>query len=196
LEFVEGHERYNLPAGHTFPLFVVPKAGQKDDLDRWLEGTVASSDVQVQTYRQQAARVREEAHSLMLSMALIESAVAIVAAIAVAVLNAVFLTQRQPEFGVLHALGFGRPRLVRRTARETALTTAAAWGVSALGCGVALAILQIGVLAPLGLRLDPLNLTPWLYTLPIPVAVLAAATATVAQTLSRLDPVSIIERRA
>jgi ABC-type lipoprotein release transport system permease subunit len=196
LEFVVGHERYNFPAGHTFPLFVVPKAGQKDDLDRWLEGTVASDDVQVQTYRQQAARVREAAQSLMLSMALIESAVAAVAAVALAVLNAVFLSQRQSEFGLLHALGFGRPHLVRRTARETALTTAAAWCVSALGCGMALGVLQFGILTPLGLRLDPLNLTPWLYTLPIPVAVLVATSGTMARALSRLDPVSIIERRA
>jgi hypothetical protein len=55
--------------------------------------------------------------------------------------------------------------------------------------------LQLGVFEPLGLRVDFLNLTPWLFTLPIPVAVLAVSTGTIARTLSKLDPVSIIERR-
>jgi hypothetical protein len=39
------------------------------------------------------------------------------------------------------------------------------------------------------------NPTPWLFTLPIPVAVLAASAGTIGWTLSRLDPVAIIERR-
>jgi hypothetical protein len=37
---------------------------------------------------------------------------------------------------------------------------------------------------------------PWLFTLPIPVAVIAASGGLVARMLRRLDPVSVIERRA
>jgi hypothetical protein len=55
--------------------------------------------------------------------------------------------------------------------------------------------LQFGLFAPLGLRLNFFNLTPWLFTLPIPVAVLFVSAGTMARTLSKLDPVSIIERR-
>jgi hypothetical protein len=51
------------------------------------------------------------------------------------------------------------------------------------------------VFAPLGLTFNLFNLTPWLYTLPIPLAVLAAATVTTARVLARLDPVTIIERK-
>jgi hypothetical protein len=54
---------------------------------------------------------------------------------------------------------------------------------------------SVGVFTPLGLRLNLFNLTPWLFTLPIPVAVLAVTTGTIARTLAKLDPVSIIERR-
>jgi hypothetical protein len=43
---------------------------------------------------------------------------------------------------------------------------------------------------------DFLNPAPWLFTLPMPLAVVAVSTGLVAWTLSRLDPVSIIERRA
>jgi hypothetical protein len=39
------------------------------------------------------------------------------------------------------------------------------------------------------------NVTPWLFTLPIPVAVIGASAGTIAWALSRLDPVAVIERR-
>jgi hypothetical protein len=113
-----------------------------------------------------------------------------------AVLNHIFVSQRQLEFGLLYALGHGRWRLVWRTLREAAFTTGAAWWLSAVLCLAGLLYLRFGVFMPLGLRLNLLNLTPWLFTLPIPVAVLVASGCTIARTLSRLDSVAIIERRA
>jgi hypothetical protein len=44
-------------------------------------------------------------------------------------------------------------------------------------------------------RFDFFNLTPWFYTLPVPVAVLVVSAGAVGWTLARLDPVTIIERR-
>ena len=196
LEFVESHEAFNISDDAVFPLIVVPKAGQKAALDDWLEGELASSEVRVQTYRQQAARAQRESHSMILAMALIESVIAVVAAIALAVLNYIFVSQRQSEFGVLNALGFGRLQLVGRTVRQIAFTTGTAWALSAILCLIGLLYLQFRVFTPLGLKLNLFNPTPWLFTLPIPVAVLAATTGTVARTLSKLDPVSIIERRS
>ncbi len=73
---------------------------------------------------------------------------------------------------------------------------AAAWLVAALGCTAILLGLQYGLYIPAGLRLNLLNLTPWLYTLPVPAAVLTVSAAAVSRVLSRLDPVSIVERRA
>jgi hypothetical protein len=43
----------------------------------------------------------------------------LVASIALAVLGYVFFSQRQDEFGVLHAIGHSRRWLVRRTVGET-----------------------------------------------------------------------------
>jgi len=193
LEFLESQEASDVP--DLPPLILVPKAGQKDALDDWLENELASDEVWVATYRQRVARAQEKTRSMILTIALLESAIAVVAAIALAVLNYVFVSQRQSEFGVLHALGYGRLRLVWRTMREAAFTTGAAWGLSAILCLIGLLYLQFRVFTPLGLRLNLLNLTPWLFTLPIPVAVLAVTSSTIARTLSKLDPVSIIERR-
>jgi ABC-type lipoprotein release transport system permease subunit len=196
LEFIESHEEFGISPATVSSLIVVPKAGQKAALDDWLEDKLASDDVYVLTYRQQAAQAREQTRSLMLTMALIESLVALVAAVSLAVLNHIFVSQRQLEFGLLHALGHGRWRLVWRTLREAAFTTGAAWWLSATLCLAGLLYLRFGVFKPLGLRLNLLNLTPWLFTLPIPVAVLLASGGTIARTLSKLDSVAIIERTA
>jgi ABC-type lipoprotein release transport system permease subunit len=193
LEFLESHEAVHVP--DVPPLIVVPRAGQTDTLDNWLENELAGVGVSVLTYRRELSRARENAHSQILAMALLESIIAIIAAITLAVLNYIFVSQRLSEFGVLHALGYDRLRLVWRTVRETLFTTGIAWGFSAVLCLIGLFFLQLGVFEPLGLRVDFLNLTPWLFTLPIPVAVLAVSTGAIARTLSKLDPVSIIERR-
>jgi ABC-type lipoprotein release transport system permease subunit len=195
LEFFESHEAFDIPAGYIYPLIVVPKSGQKAVLDNWLENELASDRVHVSTYRQQAARAQERAHTQILTIALLESVIAVVAAVALAILNYISVSQRQSEFGVLHALGYSRSRLVRRGIGETAFTTGAAWGLSAFLLLIGLLYLQFRVFEPLGLRLNFFNLTPWLYTLPIPIAVLAVTGGTIAWTLSKLDPVSIIEKR-
>jgi putative ABC transport system permease protein len=193
LEFMESHEAFDVP--DVPPLIVVPKAGQKDTLDDWLENELASDGVSVLTYRQQVDRARKSARSMMLAYALLESVIAVVAAIGLAVLNYIFISERQSEFGVLHALGYGRLRLVWRSIGETAFTTGVAWGLSVILFLIGLLALQFAVFAPLGLRLDVFNLTPWLFTLPVPVAVLAVTGGTIARTLGKLDPVSVIERR-
>jgi ABC-type lipoprotein release transport system permease subunit len=193
LEFLESQEAYDVP---DVPwLIVVPKAGQKGALDDWLEMELAGVDAKVSTYRREVDRIQNKARQDMLSMALLEGLIAGVAAIGLAVLNHVFTSQRHSEFGVLHALGYGRRQLVRRVLGETAFTAGIAWSFSAIAGLVSMLCLRFAVFAPLGLTFGLFNLTPWLYTLPIPVAVLAVTTGTTARTLSRLDAVSIIERR-
>jgi ABC-type antimicrobial peptide transport system permease subunit len=123
-------------------------------------------------------------------MALLESLLAIVAAITLVVLNYVFITQRQSELGVLNALGFSRLKLIWRTLRETVLTTSAAWIVSIILCLIGL-IYQGLTFAARGLSYDWANPIPWLFTLPIPIAVLLATSGTVAWMLSKLDPAAI-----
>ena len=124
-----------------------------------------------------------------------EAILAVVAALALAVLNRIFVTQRRDEFGVLHAAGHSRAALIARTVGESTGIAGAAWLIGAAGCLVFLIGAQTIVYAPRGMSLDLTNPTPWLVTLPIPVAVVAASAGTIAWELSRLDPVAVIERR-
>jgi ABC-type lipoprotein release transport system permease subunit len=192
LEFIDS---YRSDWKTDLALFVVPKAGQKAALDAWLEDEIASNQREVSTYSKNRADYQYQKRSLLLAFLLMESVIAAVAAIALAGLNYIFVTQRQSEFGVLNALGFTRLQLVWRVARETAATIVAAWLLSVALCAAGLLYMQFGIYASLGFRLDFFNSTPWLFTLPIPVTVLAASVGTIAWTLARLDPVAIIERR-
>jgi putative ABC transport system permease protein/lipoprotein-releasing system permease protein len=112
-----------------------------------------------------------------------------------AILNRVFIAQRRDEFGVLHAVGHSRADLVARTLREGTSITAAAWLGGAAVCVAGLFFAQAVVYEPFGLSIDFFNPAPWLFTLPIPVAVVAASAGTIAWALKRLDPVAVIERR-
>ncbi|MBN1889188.1 MAG: hypothetical protein JW850_14440 [Thermoflexales bacterium] len=176
-------------------LVVVPKAGQKAELDAWLESQIAGERHLVFTYGNQTALFQKQLGMLLFSLSLVETIIAMVAALALAGLNAIFVAQRQVEFGVLKALGFSRLQLVGRIMREALLTTSAAWLVTIVVCAISLFGMQYGWYAPLGLRFNVFNPTPWLYTLPVPVAVFAANVGTVARMLARLDSVAIIEGR-
>jgi ABC-type antimicrobial peptide transport system permease subunit len=174
---------------------VVPRAEQKAALDAWLESQIAGESRLVYTYDNQQAAFQREMSAMLFTFSLMESILALVAALALAGLNYIFVTQRQAEFGVLNALGFGRLQLVWRVVREALFTTGAAWLAGMLGCAVILFCLQSGVFASAGLKLNFFNPAPWLFTLPVPAAVLAVSAGTVGWALSRLDPVAIIERR-
>ena len=96
---------------------------------------------------------------------------------------------------MLHALGRSRPWLVLRTAKESLGAVSVAWLMGTAACIAGLILFQVNVYAPKGLSLDIFSLIPWLFTLPIPLIVVAASAGTTAWMLSRLDPVAIIERR-
>lgn len=194
LEFLESHEAFRLP--DSLPIFVVPKSGQKDILNDWLENELTSEkDVEVLTFRQEIARDQQELAVFLLVMGAVEILISIVAAVALAGLNHIFISQRQPEFGILHALGFKRRHLVGRGLQETVFTTGAAWGLSAFLVLLVILYIRFNLFEPLGLVFDLFNGTPWFYTLPIPVSVLVVTASTITWTLRKIDPVTIIEQR-
>ena len=191
-EYLESHERTSSRPVH---LLVVPADGRKNELDAWLEESVASAQTDVVSYDTEYREHQQFTHGLVQIFALVGSATAIVAAIAMATLNYVFFTQRREEFGTLHAVGRSRLWLVLRTMKETGSMITVAWLIGAVLCGIGLMYIQAIVYTPRGLSLNPFNPTPWLLTFPIPLAVVAISAGTIGRLLSRLDPVSIIEGR-
>jgi ABC-type lipoprotein release transport system permease subunit len=193
LEYIQGHELY---AAQSNYLLVVPHQGHKAEIDRWLEESIASTRTLVNTFDVQLRDLQRAVRSLILLIAAVEGVVAIVAAIALATLNHIFFEQRRSEFGILNAVGRSRPWLLFRTTRETVSTVGAAWLLGAVVCVISLVYAQANVYAPVGIRLDLFSLAPWLFTLPVPLAVVSASTGTIARMLRSLDPVTVIEGKA
>jgi hypothetical protein len=191
-EYLNSHELY---ASSPIHLILVPKQGRKVEIDDWLQENVASERTSVWTYHTQRKRYRQDMLTLFLLCAIPESIIAIVAAAALAILSYTVFSQRREEYGTLHAIGHSRRWLVRRTLGETASVVLVAWLLGASLCGAGLAYVQFGLYTPKGLTLDFFNPVPWLLTLPMPLAVITVGTGLVARMLSRLDPVTIIERR-
>jgi ABC-type lipoprotein release transport system permease subunit len=192
-EYLTSHEIY---ASRPVQAFILPAEGRKAELDAWLEGTVASGRTSVQTYGLWLESQREVTRTLLLVFGAIEGVVAAVAAFALAILSYFFFNQRQREFGTLHALGHSRQWLVLRTMGEAVTVIALAWLLGAVVCLAGLVYMRTILYGPYGLDLDLLNPAPWLFTLPMPLAVTAVSAGLVVWMLSRLDPVTIIERRS
>jgi hypothetical protein len=112
-----------------------------------------------------------------------------------AILNVISFAQRRDEVGILYATGHNRAKLVARALQENVSIMALAWLTGAAICIAGMLCAQATLYAPLGTSIDWTNATPWLFTLPLPVAVVTAGAGTVTWTLSKLDPVAIIERK-
>lgn len=191
-EYLQSHE---LTSSRPVHLLVLPAQGHKRELDTWLEESVAPAVTDVYTYGLQRRESQQTRRTMLLLFAAVESIIAIVAAISLAALNYIFFAQRREEFGILQAIGRSRMWLLLRTVRESASIVAVAWLIGAAVCVVSLLYAQANVYSPRGLSLDLSNLAPWLFTLPIPLTVVAVTAGTIARMLSKLDLVSIIERR-
>jgi ABC-type lipoprotein release transport system permease subunit len=192
-EYLSSHELY---ASWPVNLLVVPAEGRKAELDTWLQANADSDQTEVYTFEWMRDNFRMMTLIVAALFGVVESVIAVVAAIALAGLSYTFFSQRREEFGTLHALGHSRRWLTLRTVRETVTVVAVAWLMGAAVCMAGLAYIHVGLYVPKGLTVNFFNPTPWLFTLPIPLAVVAVSGGLVACMLSRLDPVSVIERRS
>ena len=191
-EYLTSHELY---VSHSIHMLTIPQEGQKAGMDAFLREEVNPDLIEAYTYDWMLKNYQLLVVLLLAIVGIVELVITIVAMAALAVLSYVLFAQRQEEFGILHALGHDRRWLVWRTVRETASTIGLAWLLSAVICGLSLLGIQHGLYTPRGLSLNFFSPIPWLFTLPIPVAVVTASGGMVARKLRVLDPVSIIERR-
>jgi ABC-type lipoprotein release transport system permease subunit len=192
LEYLSDHQAY---ASYPIHLLVLSREGRKSTVDAWLEENVAPRRTVVQTFDGRQADFRIGMWIILVVLGIVESVIAVVAAVALAILSYTFFTQRRDEFGILHAVGHSRRWLMFRTFWESSSVVAAAWLLGAVLCGIGLIGMQAAVFAPKGMSFSVFNPAPWAFTLPMPVAVVTVSTALVARMLRRLDPVSIVERR-
>jgi ABC-type lipoprotein release transport system permease subunit len=191
-EFVESHEEYDAAPMRAL---VIPVEGRETEVEAWLEKSIDTPQVDVETFGTVYRWWHDFTQMAMSSLAITETTLAVVAAGALAILNYIFVIQRRDEFGVLHAVGRSRAGLVARTVQESATIAGVAWVIGAACCLLFVLGAQAIIYAPKGMSLYLTDIVPWLFTLPIPLVTIAASAGTIAWALSRIDPVTVIERR-
>lgn len=176
-------------------LYFTADEGMQRKLDAWAEEKFKGTPANVYTY----GHVEEEsAASLRILFRILNLVIAllvIVIAIMMIMMVNLFFAQRVTEFGLLQALGFSKSRLVRRALAESWIVVATGWV-----CGVALSLLLLlsvraVVMAPRGFYIDPFDLHAYIYTLPVPIVVMAASTLTIYARFRKFDPIAVVERR-
>jgi ABC-type antimicrobial peptide transport system permease subunit len=160
-------------------------------LDHLLDRT----QVQVLSYHNLVRDLRHSLAAMYLIMTLVNAMVILVVALMSGMLSNIYFTQRITEFATLAAIGLRRAILLWHAVSETAIVTAIGWVIGMAVTWVLMALFKGSLFEPRGMLIDPHDRLALLYTIPIPFIITAFAVATVAYRLSRLDPVTIIERR-
>jgi hypothetical protein len=190
-EYLESHELF---APRPQSLLVVALEGRKAAVDDLLESTILSAHTEVETYREISQYVTLARQMFYVVFGIVNCLVAIIVALVVGVINRIALTRRVEEFGLLHAVGYHKRRLIARLTLETGLMAGLGWGLGLGLAFLALSALKSSLYYAKGMDLDLGNLAPFLFTLPIPAVVIAFAALSARRMYRRLDTVAIIER--
>jgi putative ABC transport system permease protein len=160
-----------------------------------LDHLVDRTQVQVLSYRNLVRDLRHSLSAMYLIMTLVNAMVILVVALMSGMLSNIYFTQRITEFATLAAIGLRRATLLWHAVSETAIVTAIGWVAGMAVTWILMSLFKGRLFEPRGMLIDPHDRLALFYTVPIPFIITAFAVATVAFRLSRLDPVTIIERR-
>ncbi len=180
------------------PKFIIVTSKDPDHLAALsftLDKTVDQSKVQLLSFHNLVEQLRTSLGKMYLIMGLVNAMVILVVAFMSGMLSNIYFTQRITEFAILAAIGLKRSTLLWHAVSETAILTTIGWFI---GIGVTYAMMSIlkgRLFEPSGMLINPHDMFAYAYTIPIPVMITLFAVVTIAVRLSKLDPVTIIERR-
>jgi ABC-type antimicrobial peptide transport system permease subunit len=164
-------------------------------LSRRLDKSEDLSKVQLLSFHNLVDQMRTSLQSMYLIMGLVNSMVIFVVALMSGMLSNIYFTQRITEFATLSAIGIKRSILLGHAVSETAILSGIGWVLGILVSWGVMSVLRGTLFEPRGMLINPHDFFAYLYTIPIPLMITLFAVVTIAARLSRLDPVTIIERR-
>lgn len=190
----EYHVQHHFPPIDVLLVFAKNRADQ-DRLDAWAMQRFEGQRARLFAYQQ----LEEEADSmfkiLYKILNVIIGTLVLVITFMMGMLMNIYLSQRVPEFGLLQALGYSRATIVRRVLGETALVVGVGWVLGLVAAYGLLSLVRHLLMDPQAFALDPLDRTAYLYSVPVPLAILLTGVLTVMGRFRRFDPVSVVERR-
>lgn len=188
-----------LKANHFPPVDVLilfaPNQKQQRALDLWAEESLRSQRAMVFTFPTLERDTADSFRILFKILNLVVALLVTVITIMMGMLINIYLSQRIVEFGLLQAIGFAQKRLITRAIFEASLVVVIGWLLGVLCATTLLSIIRAVVMDPRGFYINPLDPSAYLYSLPVPIAILVAAALTVWWRFRKFDPISIVERR-
>jgi ABC-type lipoprotein release transport system permease subunit len=190
-----GYQRLNhFPNIDNLLVFAKDPAQQRE-FDRWVFERLRGERAQVFVHFRLEEETADMFSILYRILDVVIGTLVLVITVMMAMLMSIYQGQRLVEFGLLQAIGYTRRELLVRVFRETALVLTGGWLIGVGAAYVLLLIVKATLMDPNAFSLDPLDIAAYLYTIPVPISVLAAATITVMLRFRRFDPVAVIERR-
>lgn len=165
-------------------------------LDRILDRQLDKSRCRTWTYASLVRETQDALSSLYLIMNVVITIIIFAIAFLTGMLANIYFMQRIPEFATLSAIGYQRRGLIMRILAEIGLLCAAGWLIGSLLNIVLLLGIKTWIMTPRGLLVNPYDLSAYRYTVPLPLAIALFAVLPISRRLRKLDPVSIIEKRA
>jgi predicted lysophospholipase L1 biosynthesis ABC-type transport system permease subunit len=171
-------------------------AEEQSVLDKRIGDVIDKGRGRQWTYATLVRETHDSLSSLYLILNVVIGIVVFAIAFLVGMLSNIYFTQRLPEFATLAAIGHSRRSMMARAISETAVLCGVGWLLGAFCTYLLLRVLQIVLMEPRGLLLNPVDFTAYFYTLPLPLAIAGFAVFAIGIKLKRLDPITVIERRA
>jgi len=168
---------------------------EQEKLDRWAVKAFKGQRAQVFAYYVLDEQTNEMFSTLFRILNVVIGTLVLVITIMMAMLINIYQAQRIVEYGLLQAIGYTKRQLLGRALREVLFVVVFGW---ILGVGVSYSLLELVksiLMDPNAYALNPLEPRAYLYTVPIPFAILLVASTTVYLKFRQFDPVGVVERR-
>jgi ABC-type lipoprotein release transport system permease subunit len=167
----------------------------QEKLDRWAEKRFKGERAQVFAYHQLEKQTNEMFSILYKILNVVIATLVMVITLMMGMLINIYQSQRLVEFGLLQALGYTKRQLLSRVMKETISVIVFGWALGVLCAFLLLRVAKAVLMDPKAFALNTLDLGAFLYTVPVPVAILLIASLTVIGRFRKFDPVSVVERR-
>lgn len=191
---IEYQVNNHFPNADAFMAFAKNSSDQRI-LDNWVEDTLKGENAQVFTYRQLEEQADTMFNILYQILNVVIATLVIVITLMMGMLINIFLSQRIQEFGLLQALGYTKRSLLNRVLVETTIFVVGGWLLGLIVAFGLLNLVKVTLMDPRSFALETIDLSAYLYSIPVPIAIFAVSIVTVWVKFKKFDPVGVVERR-
>lgn len=168
---------------------------EQDQLDRWAVEAFKGERAQLFAYHVLEQDTNEMFNILYKILNVVIGTLVLVITFMMGMLMNIYQSQRLVEFGLLQAIGYTRRQLLTRVMRETVTVLTMGWLLGVALAYTLLVVVERVLMHPQAFALDTTDRIAFLYSIPVPFAILIVATLTVMLRFRRFDPVGVVERR-